>query len=73
MVSIFFDEGDDSSEFLERLGFDPDGSPAIADELKALDTNEDLTIDYTIVDLKTVFYLLLWSFLSLNIVDWRSR
>jgi hypothetical protein len=48
--SIFFDLGDDSSEFLERLGFDPDGSPVIADELKALGTNEELDIDSTVVD-----------------------
>jgi hypothetical protein len=71
VVSIFFDLGDDSSEFLERLGFDPDGSPVIADELKALGTNEELDIDYTVVDLKTVSLIRLC--LPFTVVDWRPR
>lgn len=56
MVSIFFDEGEESSEFLDRIGFDAD-NPELSDLLKTLSKNEELNIEYTLIDLKNVISL----------------
>lgn len=54
MVSVFFEVGAEDSEFLARLGFDPDKNPKVSDMLADLGTNAELALDNTVVDLKTV-------------------
>lgn len=39
MVSVFFELGNDDSEFLARLGFDPDNNPQLSDKLADLSRN----------------------------------
>jgi hypothetical protein len=39
IVSVFFDYGEEQSEFLQRIGMDPDGNPDTSDLLYALDAN----------------------------------
>ena len=39
VLSVFFELGEEDSEFLARLGFDPDGNPAVADLLSQLAKN----------------------------------
>lgn len=33
VVSLFFDYGDEDSEFLAKIGFDPDNNPTLAEKL----------------------------------------
>lgn len=68
VLSIFFDIGDKDSEFLKRIGFDPDGNPKISDMLLNLAENEELYLDNTIIDLKTVRRIL-YQFI---IASWRT-
>lgn len=56
IVSVFFDLGSDDSEFLQRIGMDPNGNSDTADLLQGLSSGEQLYLDYTVVDLKSVRY-----------------
>ena len=53
-MSVFFEVGGDDSDFLTKLGFDPNDKPAIAEKLQVLEKNKELKLDNTVVDVKKV-------------------
>jgi hypothetical protein len=54
VVSVFFEVGNYSSEFLASLGFDPAKNPKVADMIQNLTTNEELSLENTQIDLSDV-------------------
>ena len=54
MVSVFFEVGDEESEFLSNIGFNPIKNPKISDVLHSLSDNEELSLENTVLNLKSV-------------------
>ncbi|CDW81563.1 UNKNOWN [Stylonychia lemnae] len=54
IVSVFFDIGDFSSDFLSNIGFDPQNNPKTAEQLRDLVENQELLLENSILNLKSL-------------------